>query len=119
MIRTKRTALMSIAFLASCTLATMCIIRQRNTSLTQIQINNINALADSGADASLDTQYAREEGVCKVTLAPGVQIKVRGKEIISAGADGTATFDGKVICHKGGDATCTPVECKDIYEVIF
>ena len=40
-------------------------------------------------------------------------------EMNSAGVDGYVRFDGQVACSRGGDFACTPIECKELYEIIF
>ena len=33
--------------------------------------------------------------------------------------EGYVRFDGQVACSRGGDFACTPIECKELYEIIF
>lgn len=55
----------------------------------------------------------------KFMLAAKGKVKLLGGSIISAGVDGYVRFDGQVACSRGGDFACTPIECKELYEIIF
>lgn len=83
-----------------------------------------NSLAKANVEAiteneTLDCSYNRDESSCEIYVGVGGQVKVFNKGVISAGADGMVVFPGKVVCSSGGSYTCRPVECVDIYEVIF
>ena len=77
---------------------------------------NVEAITENG---TLDCSYNRDESSCEIYVGVGGQVKVFNKGVISAGADGMVVFPGKVVCSSGGSYTCRPVECVDIYEVIF
>ena len=73
-------------------------INQENENVRLIT-GNIEALAEE--EGGLDCNYNRHGS------------------IISAGVDGYVRFDGQVACSRGGDFACTPIECKELYEIIF
>ncbi len=77
---------------------------------------NIEALTSS---PEFQTIYNREEGSCTINVGVKGSIKLLGGTILTADANGNVTFDGKVICSGGGNSSCTPVECVDLYETIL
>ena len=46
------------------------------------------------------------------------KLTLLGGTILKAGADGIIKLDGKVVCGGGGNKTCKPVECVDLYKAI-
>ena len=56
---------------------------------------------------------------CEIYVGAKGKVKLLGGSIISAGVDGYVRFDGQVACSRGGDFACTPIECKELYEIIF
>lgn len=91
-------------------------INQENANI-QFIAGNIEALANG--EGGLDCNYNRHPSCCNIYIGAKGKIKLLGGTVLSAGADGYVTFDGQVSCSRGGDFACTPVECKDLYEVIF
>ena len=67
---------------------------------------------------SLDCNYEREEGRCAVYVGVKGELRLLGGAILKAGADGYVRFDGKVVCVRGGNKTCKPVECVDLYQIL-
>lgn len=78
---------------------------------------NVEALSDG--ENSLDTRYIREESTCSIHVGVGAKVKIFGLGILKPDVDGNITFDGHVVCGAGGTQSCSPVECRDLYEVIF
>lgn len=85
----------------------------------ETESNLLLANAEALARTEIETVYKRDEGKCEVTVGVKGQIKLLGGAILTAGADGKISFDGKVVCGSEGQWSCTPVECKDLYEVIL
>lgn len=79
---------------------------------------NIEALSE---DENIDTNswYCRQTDVCRMNIGVGGKIMLFGGTIINANSQGVVTIDGVVICSRGGSDMCKPIECKDLYEVIF
>ena len=73
--------------------------------------------AKSGG-GGLDTRYTRIDQQCRIYVGVRGRIKLLGGTIIKADGEGYVAFDGHVICGGGGNFACTPVECKELYEVI-
>ena len=76
---------------------------------------NVEALAST---ENFQTEYVREEGTCKMQVSGSVKLKLKQAGFVVSG-DGTITLEGKVICHSGGNSSCTPIECKDLLETIL
>lgn len=97
-----------------------------DSQLSVLAKANIEALAssedetvNSGEGGGWDTVYERTEGTCTITVGAKGKIKVFGVGIMYANAQGEISFDGKVVCHGGGNSSCTPIECIQLYEAIF
>ena len=86
-----------------------------NSSESDLFLANVEALS---AGEKIDCNYNRSEGQCEVEVGAHGKIEILGETIIKAGADGKISFDGKVICSSGGNASCTPVECEDLYKIL-
>lgn len=76
---------------------------------------NVEALSTG---ENLDCNYKREEGRCSIEVGAHGKIELFGGNILKAGADGVIEFDGKVVCVSGGNATCRPIECEDLYKLL-
>ena len=79
--------------------------------ISRTMLSNMIALAQE----PLDANYVRHEGTCtitgngKVKLLSGTIIEVKGELV----------FDGKIVCSSGGNFTCTPIECAQLWQWIF
>lgn len=62
-------------------------------------------------DGKLDCNYVRKETTCKIRGNGSIQVV--GVGIIKV--KGELEIDGKVVCSGGGNDSCTPIECKDLY----
>ena len=91
-------------------------INQENENVRLIT-GNIEALAEE--EGGLDCNYNRHPSQCEIYVGAKGKVKLLGGSIISAGVDGYVRFDGQVACSRGGDFACTPIECKELYEIIF
>lgn len=109
--------LVLVAFSVFSVLAVACFMGVDNKSIKNVVSENVEALSDGNGDG-FQCIYNREEGTCRIYVGVRGKIKLFGVGVIKAGADGYVEFDGKVICHSNGDASCTPVECKDMYETL-
>lgn len=85
------------------------------SSESDLFLDNVEALSSG---EKLDCNYVRGEGKCVIEVGAHGKIQLLGGTIIKAGADGIIDLDGKVVCSSGGKAACTPIECKDLYEVL-
>ncbi len=83
---------------------------------SDITLGNIEAFQNS---TSLNCEFINEMSECRIYVGAKGKIKLLGGSIIEAGADGYVSIDGRVVCKANGDATCSPVECKDLYEVVL
>lgn len=88
---------------------------QNERELTGFALANVEALARREA---LDCSYVREDNKCTIEVGAKGEIRLLGGSILKAGADGNITFDGQVVCSSGGNKTCKPVECVELYTVI-
>lgn len=82
-----------------------------------LSFKNVEALANSRE--KVDCSYSRRTPQCEIFIGAKGSIKVAGVGILKAGADGYIKFDGQVICSANGTESCRPVECADIYKIIF
>jgi hypothetical protein len=81
---------------------------------------NVAALSDDEPGSNgVNTAYLRNDSDCVFHVGAGVSINVFGIGVLTAGPDGNLSIPGKVICMAGGNMTCKPVECIDIYAVLF
>ena len=85
-------------------------INQENENVRLIT-GNIEALAEE--EGGLDCNYNRHPSQCEIYVGAKGKVKLLGGSIISAGVDGYVRFDGQVAF------ACTPIECKELYEIIF
>lgn len=92
-------------------------ISNREKSYT-LSFKNVEALANSGTE-KVDCSYSRRTPQCEIFIGAKGSIEVAGIGVLKAGADGYIKFDGQVICSANGTESCRPVECADIYEIIF
>lgn len=100
-------------------IATVCVFKISNQEeIYSLSFKNIEALARSGDD-KVDCSYTRRTPKCEVYVGVKGEIRVAGIGILKAGADGYIKFDGQVICGANGSESCRPIECADIYEIIF
>lgn len=103
-----------IATAIICTTIGIKTIDKECKSTLNLILANTEALA--AGEESLDCNYSRNESQCSIYVGAKGYVKLLGGTIIKAGADGYARFDGKVVCIRGGNSTCKPVECIDLYE---
>jgi hypothetical protein len=75
--------------------------------------DNADAL-DSG-EKGLSTNYNRHPFSC--TIYGNGKIKIVGGSIIEI--KGSLSFDGGLYCSSGGESTCTPIECAQLWQWIF
>lgn len=89
--------------------------RVSNNGESDLFLANVEALS---SNENLDCNYRREEGTCRIEVGAHGKIEILGGTILKAGTDGIIEFDGKVVCHYGGNATCRPIECEDLYKLL-
>lgn len=92
-------------------------ISNREKSYT-LSFKNVEALANSGTE-KVDCSYSRRTPKCEIFIGAKGSIEIAGIGVLKAGADGYIKFDGQVICSANGTESCRPVECADIYKIIF
>ena len=85
-------------------------------STSDVTLANIDAFMSV---QSLDCEYQRIEPNCEITLNAGVGFKLLGGKLIESDGDGHIVISGQVICKADGDLTCTPIECKELYETFL
>ena len=112
-------ALCGVFVLAGATIATYTSVTKSQKEMSDLTKQNLEALVQSTREGGLDCNYSREESKCSIYIGANGRIKLFGVGIIKADANGWVNFDGKVVCHSGGNATCRPIECVDLYQVIF
>ena len=86
---------------------------QKKSSLSALALANVEALARD--EGGLDTSYNRNPFLC--TIYGNGKIKMLNGTIFEI--KGSLSFDGGMFCTSGGSATCTNVECSDLWEAIF
>lgn len=106
----KKYLLALVTIVASLTIA-LAIYKSSTTDSLFYQ--NVEALADDGEYSQAN--YVREEGTCVITITAQMAA------ILGIHLDGDATFtvDGKLICHPGGESSCRPIECIDLYASVI
>lgn len=90
---------------------------QKPVVMSDMAIENVEALAEDEG-GGLDCNYLREEGTCTIHVGVGGSVRLFTMEIIHADSQGNITFDGKVVCSRGGSSTCKPIECYDLYQLL-
>lgn len=99
--------------------ASVCVFKiSSQKEIYSLSFKNVEALARSGDD-KVDCSYTRRTPKCEVFVGAKGEIRVAGIGILKAGADGYIKFDGQVICGANGTESCRPIECADIYQIIF
>lgn len=102
----------SIGIISSCiALGALCYIYNGFVSEKTMWDRNVEALS---GDESLDCNYYRRTESCE--FVGNARIKIFGVGIIKV--NGSFSIPGVVVCTSGGNETCKPVECIDLYEVI-
>ncbi|MBO8452323.1 MAG: hypothetical protein IAC06_05510 [Bacteroidetes bacterium] len=104
------------AVLMAAAVSAFVYVNNKESNSTSLLKANAEALA-AEETGGLDANYKRKEEKCTITAGAGAKIKIFGGNI-TVGSRGTVTFDGKVICKSGGDETCRPIECIDLYEIL-
>ena len=112
----KKTIILACAALVMSAAAVMGYKVYQSSQITDLMKANIEAL--SRGEGGLDTRYTRLDQQCRIYVGVRGRIKLLGGTIIKADGEGYVAFDGHVICGGGGNFACTPVECKELYEVI-
>ncbi len=70
-------------------------------------------------DGDYIADCVKEEKQCTIKVGAKGSIKLLGGTVLTAGDDGSITFDGQVNCSSGGKTYCRPVECIDLYEEVL
>ena len=105
--------------MAGVAFATYTVATKSQKEISNLTKQNLEALVQSTREGGLDCNYSREESKCSIYIGANGRIKLLGVGIIKADANGWVNFDVKVVCHSGVNATCRPIECVDLYQVIF
>ena len=111
-------ALCGVFVLAGVAFATDTVATKSQKEISNLTKQNLEALVQSTREGGLDCNYSREESKCSIYIGANGRIKLFGVGIIKADANGWVNFDGKVVCRSGGNATCKPIECADLYQII-
>ena len=111
-------AMCGVIVLAGATIATYTAVTKSQKEMSYLTKQNLEALVQSTREGGLDCSYIREESTCNIYVGANGRIKLFGVGIIKADAQGRVSFDGKVVCRSGGNATCKPIECADLYQII-
>lgn len=105
------------ASLLSAAVFTSVYVNNSRSSMNDLLSANVEVLAQN---ESLDTNYKRDDTQkCVITVGANSSVEIFGLGIFKADGNGEISFSGKVICSAGGSQTCKPVECVDLYRVIF
>ncbi len=97
--------------LACIALGALCYIHNEFVREKTMWNRNVEALS---GDESLDCNYNRREESCE--FLGNAKIRILGVGVIKV--NGSFSIPGVVVCSTGGNETCKPVECIDLYEVI-
>ena len=97
---------------------TFIYVKTENGSVNDLLAANVDALADNESGGKLDTSYKRSEDDCVITVSAGVKLEIFGVGVIDAKAGGKISVGVKVVCSSGGNETCRPVECIDLYSIL-
>jgi hypothetical protein len=93
------------------------ILNEKSPTVSNLILQNVMAFTQESGESSgvLDTSYNRHPFQC--TVSGNGKIKVVGGSIMQV--DGCLSFDGGLYCTSGGNATCSPKECVDVWHWIF
>ncbi len=105
-----------VLFLASS--LTFIYVKGENDSVNDLLSANVDALADNESGGKLDTSYKRSEDDCEITVSAGIKLEIFGVGVIDAKGGGKVSVGVKVVCSSGGNETCRPVECIDLYRIL-
>jgi uncharacterized Zn-binding protein involved in type VI secretion len=83
----------------------------QDSNLSILALKNVEALAQE----THPTIYNRHPFQCTIT-GKG-KVKIAGGNIVEV--NGSLAFDGGMYCTSGGNATCTPAECGQLWQWIF
>ncbi len=85
-------------------------------NLSSVMLENIEALADG--ESSMDCNYIPKGKECSITVSADVAAKIFG---ITGKGDGSVVVNitGAQECELGGNSTCVPVQCNELYSTIF
>lgn len=91
----------------------------KSEPLNPVALANIDALTEAEGEAGgLDTSYNRHEGYCEFYVKANATITILGLGIFTADGNGLVKISGQLACSSGGNFTCRPIECYDIYQMI-
>ncbi len=92
----------------------------KSEPLNPAVLANIDALTEAeGEDGGgLDCSYDRETNECYIYVGIKGSVELFGFGVLYAGADGYVRVKAEVICKSGGNSTCTPFECFQLYSLI-
>ena len=93
-------------------------VNNKESNSTSLLKANAEALA-AEETGKLDTSYKNISQQCVIKVGANAEVRIFGLGILKADGEGCIYFDGKTICEANGIQTCTPRDCKDLYEVIF
>ncbi|MBO5193541.1 MAG: hypothetical protein J6B62_01460 [Bacteroidales bacterium] len=106
-----------VLFLASS--LTFIYVKGENDSVNDLLSANVDALADEESGGKLDTSYKNIPSNCVIKVGAKAKVEIFGIGILEADGEGNISFAGRVVCESNGHQTCSPVECVDLYRVIF
>lgn len=87
----------------------------KNVTLSDLALANVEALANEESGGGLDANYNRHPFNC--TIYGNGKVQILGGNILKV--NGSLTFEGGLYCSKGGSFTCTPIECAQVWQWIF
>jgi hypothetical protein len=99
-----------LAFIGIVIIAMINVKLNESSNLPKAFIANANA--EALAREGLDTSYIRSEDDC--SIYGNGKIKLVGGTIITV--NGYLSIEGKVVCSSGGNSTCTPIECAQVWQ---
>jgi len=87
------------------------------TAKSKLVMENVEALTSS--DETYFGVKTRVDTSCTIHVGAKGRIKLFNGTVLSSDANGNITLDGKVICRGRGDVMCRPIDCSELYSIIF
>jgi hypothetical protein len=116
-LKTTKSFLIALVVMVTAAVATINVVLNEKTPImSNLTLKNLEAFTqESGESGGLSTIYNRHTFQCSV-YGNG-KIQIAGGTILTV--KGSLTFDGGLYCTSGGNATCSPVECAQLWTWIL
>jgi hypothetical protein len=114
--KTMKNFLIALTVLGTAAVATINVaLNEKTPIVSNLTLLNLEAFSQESGGGGLNTIYNRHPFQC--TANGNGKIQLVGGTILTV--KGSLSFDGGLYCTSGGNATCTPMECAQLWSWIL